>query len=87
MLVQDSEYRHQNVEWLHAKSSWDLVHRLNDTARIPKPSVQEYMRTVSTIHEAHFGEGLETRTAVGFVEDLVSRGLVVRSGDWWSILF
>lgn len=87
MLVRDSEYRHQGVERLRAGSALELVRRLNETARIPKPTAEDYMRTVSTIHQAEYDEPLKTATAAAFVEDLVERGMLEQDGDWWSILF
>lgn len=79
-------YRKQRVEQLRALSAGELVRRLNETARLPKRSVREYMKTASTCHEVGFGVALRTDSAESFVEDLLELGLLVRNGSLYNVL-
>lgn len=86
-MKNERQLRQQPVERLIARSAAELVLRLNQTSRIPKRSVRLYMETVSTMHEAAFGVRLHTGSAEAFVLDLLDRGMLVRDGACYSILF
>ena len=83
----DMDYRNQQAEQICAKSASELVYRLNNTARIPKSSVQVYMQTLSTMHEAQTDEPLDISSASAFIADLLERGMLVQDGMRYSVLF
>lgn len=86
MEFKGAVFRQQRVEQIHALSAAALVRRLNETSRLPKESVAEYMQTASTCHAAGFGEPLRTESAAAFVEDLLDLGFLSRNGNLYNVL-